>query len=269
MEKTLTLEIMISCMNQKDCSLVEKSGITTNVIMINQCNMQGIHTENREYQIIRKIDVKERGLSKSRNLALDYVNGDIALLCDDDEAFIPDYEQVILQAFRQLPQADVIAFKIANQESRLKDQIQRLNYFGCLRIASWQIAFKTESVRVKGIRFDEFMGAGTGNGGSEENKFLLDCLKAGLKLYYVPHVIASVAQNQSTWFDGFDKDFFYRRGITTRYMLGAPLAILYAVYYIVVKRRIYSDTISPIEAFIATMRGIIKNDIRRQRKLLK
>lgn len=265
MKKKLKLEVMISCMNQVDCSLVERSGITSDVIMINQCDEKGSYTEYRPHQVIRKIDVVDRGLSKSRNLALDHVKGDIGLLCDDDESFIPDYESMIITAFQELPDADVIAFKIANQKSRLKNHIQRLNFFTCLRIASWQIAFKTQPIRAKKIYFDEFMGAGTGNGGGEENKFLHDCLKAGLKLYYVPCEIAVVAQNQSTWFYGFNREFFYQRGAATRYMLGAPLAFFYAIYYVVMKQQIYRNTISPAEAFISTMHGILKNDIRQQK----
>lgn len=56
-----------------------------------------------------------------------------------------------------------------------------------------------------GVFFDEHLGAGTGNGGEEELKFLLDCQNAGLKIYYVPTEIASVAQTESTWFHGFDE----------------------------------------------------------------
>lgn len=265
MEKRLKLEVMISCMNQVDCSLVEKAGITSDVIMINQCDAEGTYRKNKSYQVIRRIDVKDRGLSKSRNLALDHINGDIGLLCDDDETFMPDYENVILAAFQDLPDADVVAFKIANQESRLKNHIQRLNFFTCLRISSWQIAFKTQSIRAKRIYFDEFMGAGTGNGGGEENKFLHDCLKAGLKLYYVPREIAVVAQEKSTWFYGFNKDFFYQRGTATRYMLGAPLAFFYAIYYVMMKQQMYRNTISPAKAFISTVHGILKNDIRQQK----
>ena len=41
MKKKLKLEVMISCMNQVDCSLVERSGITSDVIMINQCDEKG------------------------------------------------------------------------------------------------------------------------------------------------------------------------------------------------------------------------------------
>lgn len=115
-----------------------------------------------------------------------------------------------------------------------------------------------------GIRFDELLGAGTGNGAEEELKFLTDCRRAGLKIYYVPWEIASVAQAESTWFRGFDETFFYNRGATTRYILGLPLAAAYGVYYIARKKNLYSDTISPAAALRALSRGMKDNKITKQ-----
>ena len=113
---------------------------------------------------------------------------------------------------------------------------------------------------------DELLGAGTGNGAEEELKFLTDCERAGLKIYYAPVEIASVAQAQSTWFGGFTETFFENRGATTRYILGFPLAVLYAVYYVLTKRMLYKKDISPAGALKATFRGIMKNKITKQKR---
>ena len=109
------------------------------------------------------------------------------------------------------------------------------------------------------------MGAGSGNGAEEELKFLLDSEKAGLKIYYVPYEIATVAQNESTWFKGFTEEFFENRGATTRYVLGTPLALLYAVSYVVRKKDIYKDDTTPVRALMATLKGIAKNKIGKQK----
>ena len=37
-ENCMQLEILLSCMNQVDISLIKKSGIVGNVLMINQCD---------------------------------------------------------------------------------------------------------------------------------------------------------------------------------------------------------------------------------------
>lgn len=50
------------------------------------------------------------------------------------------------------------------------------------------------------------MGSGTGNGGGEENRFLLDCRKAGFKMFYIPKVIASIGKGDSKWFKGYTEN---------------------------------------------------------------
>ena len=246
----MNLEVLISCMNQQDMRIAEQTGIQTDALIVNQCmqaessedvslDCNAIEVQNGSRGNIRMIRSNTRGLSKSRNLAIQHAVGDVCLLCDDDEQLDSSYEDTILNAYAELPDADIICFRIQNQPSRLPQKTQRLTNWTAMRIASWQITFRRESILKRGIQFDENMGAGTGNGGGEEVKFLRDCIKAGLKSYYVPKSIGTVAQTDSTWFKGFDRDFFYKRGITNRYMLGLPVSILYAAYYTMVKRDLY------------------------------
>ena len=133
-----------------------------------------------------------------------------------------------------------------------------------MKVSSWQISFQRQRLLDSGVRFDELLGAGTGNGAEEELKFLLDCQKAGLQIYYAPTEIASVGQTESTWFAGFTEEFFVNRGATTRYILGAPLAAVYAVYYVVKKRKKFS--VSAFTALKEIFRGMKDNKIVRQQK---
>lgn len=262
----MRLEVLVSCMHQSDIGLIGKSKITTDAVMINQCDVNNIQEYKQGKQIIRKVDTLQRGLSNSRNMALKYSKGEVCLICDDDEVFLPDYEEKILNAFEQIPDADIIIFRISNHPCKLKQEVFRLNYFDCLRVASWQIAFRKKSVLKSSVRFDPQMGAGSGNGCGEENKFLLDCYRAGMKIYHVPEEIASVAQEESTWFFGFDRKFFYQRGITTRYMLGLPISVLYAFYYALTKRAMFKKDISVGRALASMLSGIWHNDISKQKR---
>ena len=273
----MNLEVLISCMNQHDMKIAEMTGIQTDTLIINQCpqtetlneirsDQKTAGVKNQAHVNIRMLDTSTRGLAKSRNLAIQHAVGDVCLLCDDDEQLDSSYEETILKAYEVLSDADIICFRISNQPSRLKQETQRLTKWTAMRIASWQITFRREAILKSGIRFDEDMGAGTGNGGGEEVKFLRDCIKAGLKAYYVPKSIGTVAQTESTWFKGFDRDFFYKRGITNRYMLGLPLSILYAAYYTFVKKNLYKDYVTPWQSFKYTLDGIIANDIAKQKK---
>ena len=153
-----------------------------------------------------------------------------------------------------------------NRAPSFSDKVQRIRFPKTMKVSSWQISFRRESLLKSNVRFDELLGAGTGNGAEEELKFLQDCIKAKLKIYYVPAEIASVAQENSTWFNGYDEEFFEKRGGTTRYILGWFTASLYAVYYVVRKRKQYNKNISFWNALKAIFRGIKKNNITKQAK---
>lgn len=265
----MKLDILISCMHQPDVELVHRSHITGDAVMINQCDHTGYGEFPTENGLVRMFSTEERGLTKSRNMAIRASAADICLLCDDDEVFEPDYEAKILHAYRDLPQADVIIFKMVNRPASFPDQVMRLRFPKTMKVSSWQISFRRERIQSAGVCFDELLGAGTGNGAEEELKFLTDCEKAGLIIYYVPVEIASVAQQASTWFGGFTEVFFENRGATTRYILGWPLASLYAVYYILRKCSMYRADITPTRALHAIFRGIRRNKIGKQAIRLK
>lgn len=197
-------------------------------------------------------------------MAIAESRADICLLCDDDEIFEPDYEEKILGAYRELPQADVIIFKMVNRRPSFDDKVMRLRFPRTMKVASWQISFRRERLLECGVGFDQLLGAGSGNGAEEELKFLTDCEKAGLAIYYVPAQIAAVAQAESTWFSGYTETFFENRGATTRYILGTALASAYAVYYVLTKRGMYQQDITPGKALAATFRGIRENKIGKQ-----
>lgn len=244
--------------------MVQSSRLTGDVVVINQCNWEEYAEYPTANGVARMFSTRQRGLTRSRNMAIEKADADICLLCDDDEIFVPGYEAKILRAYEDLPYADVIIFKIVNRPPSFPDRVMRLRFPKTLKVSSWQISFRRARLLSSGIRFDERLGAGTGNGAEEELKFLTDCEKAGLQIWYVPVEIASVAQVESTWFSGFTEPFFENRGATTRYILGAGVASVYALYYVIRKRKLYRETISTRQAFQAIFRGIRENKIEKQ-----
>lgn len=257
----MILEILISCMYQENTSIVEQSEITTDVLIINQCNENNYHQYDKDGQTIRMISTTERGLSKSRNMAIDHAAGDICLLCDNDERFYHDYEQIVLAAFQRFPDADIILFNFDNLHHNFKDYEHRLEYLELLHAISSQIAYRKSSLEKKRVRFNPYMGAGSGNGAQEENKFLMDCYKKGMNIYYIPQKLGEILETESTWFHGFDEKFFYQRGSTTRLLLGLPLSVLYAFYYTIRKKEMYQSDITPASALLAVLRGCFENPI--------
>lgn len=262
----MILEVLVSCMNQENMTIVEKSNITTNVLIINQCEKNDFQQCENGNQIIRMISTTERGLSRSRNMAINRAAGDICLFCDDDEAFYRNYEQIILAAFHRLSNADIILFNLDNLPHSFKGKARQLKYRDLFHAMSCQIAFRKKSLEQIQTYFHPYMGAGSGNGAQEENKFLIDCYKKGLNIYYVPSKIGMLLESSSSWFNGYDEKFFYQRGGATRKMLGLPGAVLYAFYYTIRKRPIYKNDISPAKAFWATLKGCIDDPIGKQEK---
>ena len=82
----MTLEVLVSCMHQTNFDIVKNSCINTDVLIVNQCNVDDyLERNNNSGFVERMICTRERGLSRSRNAAIEHARGDICLICDDDE----------------------------------------------------------------------------------------------------------------------------------------------------------------------------------------
>lgn len=251
----MDFEILMSCMDQEDFSLADKSNVRSNVLLVNQCGREGAWEEQRDGFCRRMLCSAGKGLSRSRNLALENARGKFCLIADDDETFVDDVEQVVLKGFRETG-ADILAFDLYDYPKKLKKTVHRVKKFESLRLSSCQLALRREAVAEAGLSFDVHLGAGTGNGGGEENKFLWDAFRAGLKVCYYPAYIARLAQEESTWFSGFDRAFFYRRGRVTSYYMGRFWAFAYAAYFLAAKYGRYRKDCGFWEALGASVKGI-------------
>ena len=257
----MTVDVLISCMYQKDWSIVAQSHLNGNAVIINQCDTDSHDTYDYEGNQVRMISTTERGLSRSRNMAILHSNADICLISDDDEIYTDNYVDIITKAFTDYPHADVISFQIGNDIGKtFSPKPFKVGYLGALKIASCQIAFRRKSVIEAGILFDVEMGAGTGHGSGEEIKFLFDCLKHGLCLQYVPIEIAKlIPGSASSWFQGFNTKYFVNRGWATARYMGKFMATCYALYFAVRKYSIYHKDHSMIKAFYDMLKGIYCN----------
>lgn len=254
------IEVLISAMYQEDNSIFDRTNIKTDALLINQCNMDSINREVKKDCIHKMISTTQRGLSKSRNMALDNATGDICLICDDDEVLVDNYKEIILDAFEKNPKYDVLCFKFILKGKKFPSHAYKINFLNALRITSWQIAFKRNSILNKRIKFDENYGSGTPVGSGEENIFLYDCLKNNLKIKYIPIIIGSVAQEESHWFKGFDEEYFINRGKIIKRLMGHSIGMMYCIYFIVFKVNQYKETISMKDAWKNIMKGYKANE---------
>ena len=256
--------VLISCMHENDCQILTRSNIQTDAIVINQCDKDSFNeieytdTKNN-IRAVKYICTTQRGLSKSRNLALRYADEyDLCIICDDDEIMSDGYGEVVKAAYKKYPLADIICFSIkCKQYSRdYPNKEMKLVFLDILKTSSQQITFKYKSLKDNDILFDEKMGSGTGNGPGEETKMLLTCLRKKCVMMYHPYCIATIIKGESQWFKGYTEKYFENQGWTDRRLLGDILGFIYIIYWAIFRRKEYkSDGIGVLKALYHSFIG--------------
>ncbi|MGL4992020.1 MAG: glycosyltransferase [Sarcina sp.] len=206
----MEFEILVSTMDKNE-ELIKKMNIKSPCLIINQCK-ENQEIKNQQYRIIK---TKTKGLSISRNLALNNAKGKICLLADDDLIYKNDLEKIILDSFNKDKGYDLIAFQVEGIDrvfKNYKNKEKKIGYLHSMKISSVEIAFRLDSIRAKNIEFDELLGSGAEFSMGEENAFLFKCLKAGLKIKYIPIKIADLYVGNSSWFNGYNEKYFISRG---------------------------------------------------------
>lgn len=231
----MDLQVLISTMNQQDHELINKMNIDSNTVVINQNNKRSIDDFCIKSSKITWINSETKGLSKSRNMAVENATSDICVLADDDLEYIKGYKDIILEQFKLYPDADIITFQVEGIERKFKEYYnkpRKLNYLTSMKTSSVEIAFRLDSIKKSVIQFNELFGSGAKYISGEENLFLMDCLKSGLKLQYVPIKIANLHMGESSWFKGYNKKYFETKGAVFAAIsktLSIPLIIQFAL----------------------------------------
>lgn len=241
----MQLEVLVSTMNQKSLSLIEKMNIKTNALIINQSEQDNIVTYETSCGNYRMLTFNEKGLSKSRNRAIDNSLSDICLIADDDVVYNDDYEEIIKKSYEKYKDYDVIVFQVpttnTEREKKYSTKIKKLNLIDTFKVYSYEITFKRESITNHNIRFNEDFGAGSGKYlMGEENIFLKECLDNGLNILYLPISLGHVTHETSTWLSKRDRQFFISKGAFFReisFLHSIPLILQFALR----KYKLYKD----------------------------
>lgn len=255
----MKLEVLLATMHQTDHQVLERIQLQSDAVVVNQCDRDGVERfEYRGYQILW-INTTQRGLSKSRNMALSYASGDICLLADDDIVYADGYADMVVTAFREEPKADVIAFNTwllnvpendgaGRVDIRENRKAPRHSYYGSVRLA-----FRLTAVRKRGLHFNEILGAGTAYGSGEESVFLRQGRKNGLQIYVNKGFLASVDYGSSTWFAGYNEKFYRDKGVFLAVAYGRS-GWLFAFYYVLQSLKI--SELSPVKVYRCLLAGM-------------
>ena len=168
----MNIEVLISTMNEKSIDCYKRFNLKTDALIINQTDHNAYEEISVDGNKIRMISTDTRGLGVSRNLALLNSNADIVVFCDDDEVFEDDYDKIILSDFTKHPDVDFFVFKTIIYQDG------------------------KEIIKVK----------------EEKNLSIYNSLRNGMKVRTSENLIARIYNDDSTWFKGFDRKFFYDKG---------------------------------------------------------
>lgn len=255
----MRLEVLVATMHQTDYSILNKMNIRSDAIIINQCEMNRFEEFEHRGRRIRYISLAERGVGLSRNNALMRASGDICLFADDDVEYLDSYEELVLDAFKKNPKADVIMFNVpsTNKERQTyiipsKYNVGRLN---CLRFGAVKIAARTEKVRQANVFFSLLFGGGSKYSSGEDSLFVAECIRKGLRIIAVPTVIGHVLQIESSWFKGYTDKFFIDKGVFFA-CLSKRWAYLLCIQFVIRHQKLFKEEKSIIEAFKLMIQGI-------------
>lgn len=222
------VQLLISAVNVDAKELIKRMNVSSDAILINQCDTNDFETlcikdeKNREREI-KVYSFWERGVGLSRNNALLRADKTISLFADDDIIYEKDYEQKILKEFECHKEADVLLFNVQVSKERrtyFHTDYHRVRWYNCGRYPAYAIAIRTEEMHRNNLTFSLYFGGGARYSNGEDSLFLRDCLKAGLKLYATDVCIGREEAGESTWFFGYTQKFFYDRGVLYYYLYG-------------------------------------------------
>lgn len=259
----MTLEMLISAVNADPCRLIENMKIECPAVLVDQCGRVSFELLERPAGSVRVFYMDEKGVGKSRNKALSESEGDILLFADEDIVYDSGYADRVLREFEDHPEAEVLFFNVRVcderrtywNEDRAKVKIWNAGRYPAYSIALRKEAFKRAEEKYGNIRFSELFGGGAKYSCGEDSLFIKDLLKAGLRSYRTTVEIGEEVPRQSTWFKGYDRKYFFDRGVLFHFLYGV-MAFPMGIRYVLLKRKVMCNQVPWTEALKEINKGI-------------
>lgn len=230
------MQVLVSTMYQNDCSLLDRMNIQTDAIVVNQCDRNEITEFEYKGHRIKWISLAERGVGLSRNTALMRATADIVLFADDDVVYADGYEKRIRDAYASNPKADLLTFDLEslnpNRKEKFDAKPHRLHWYNSLKYGAFRISVRRMSALKHNLVFSLLYGGGAVHQAGEDNLFMTEALHRGLYVKASGVRIGTVAQNESTWFHGYDERYFYDRGVLFANMYGCSAKLILTLFEI-------------------------------------
>lgn len=150
---------------------------------------------NAQHLFSHRSDVKyfmmlDKGVSKSRNFALQQATGDLILFCDDDVTYSDCFIDSIIDEYVKDSVVDSITFSYSTPTSgvlpRFKSYPYRHKLRSILSVGTIEVSARLAGVKRVGAFFPEDLGAGSKFYCCDEPVFLSRLVKSGLVVEYRP-----------------------------------------------------------------------------------
>lgn len=243
--KNQDLEILVSTMNRNSldflipmfpfCHFSDFS-----ILIINQTSENNLLVSN--FPTVRVINSFEKGLSKSRNLALKNAIGKIVIIADDDLVYKKDFEKAIVQAHHRLGEKAVISFCIEKPNGLLfkkylantKTNLSLMELFNVLSI---EISINKSVFDALQVQFDQDFGLGSTFEMGEEAIFLSDLKEQNQQIGFVPSIIATHSEISSNEKFDFEQRYYIQGAFLSRVLKGNYFMGLVAKLFFELKQK--------------------------------
>lgn len=234
----MRMQVLVAAMHASGEALAETMNLQTDAIIVNQCDTYSYEEFDRKGHKIRMFSMAERGVGLSRNTALMRADADIVLFSDEDIRYVDGYEEIILKAFSENPDADGMTFNLTVDPRRKtyeNTEKKRIRFYNYGRYPTYALAVRRDAVTKARVYFSLLFGGGAKYSNGEDSMFFHDCLKKGLHLYATTETIGEEIYRESTWFKGYNEKFFFDRGVLYAGLYGV-LAKVFAIRFLVTKK---------------------------------
>ena len=190
----LTIQFVISTLGERIAQaakvlLPSMEGVSYVVVwQRNGIGSDALPAELKEREDVSIVEDNGKGLARSRNIALENATADLLVITDDDNRYDTAAIELIRNAFEKHPTAGLIQFQALSMEGKPLRNYPAFPYAYETRPRGTYFCSVELVMRRKANlpRFDERFGLGAELGCGEEEVFVHEAVKRGVKMIYVP-----------------------------------------------------------------------------------
>ena len=190
----LTIQFLISTLGERIAQaakvlLPPVKGVSYVVVwQRNGIGSDALPAELKEREDVSIVEDNGKGLARSRNIALENATADLLVITDDDNRYDTAAIELIRNAFEKHPTAGLIQFQALTMEGKPLRNYPAFPYTYETRPRGTYFCSVELVMRRKANlpRFDERFGLGAELGCGEEEVFVHEAVKRGVKMIYVP-----------------------------------------------------------------------------------